>query len=70
VICALLSQARSPISPNPFGSPKPHRFALCSAKAVPSLKMLDFEGVRHSPDDAKGGRKVLLTMFARQFFPS
>jgi hypothetical protein len=37
---------------------------------VPTRKMPMLERVRYFVGCAAGGRKVLLTMFARQFFPS
>jgi hypothetical protein len=52
-----------------LGSPKP-RFAEYSAKAVPVWKIVIFECVRFLGGPKSVGRKVLLTMFARQFFPT
>jgi hypothetical protein len=55
---------------NRSGSPKPDRFDASSAKAVPNEKTLIVERLEGSAGRAEGGRKVLLTMFARQIFPS
>jgi hypothetical protein len=41
-----------------------------SAKAVPSLEMQVCKWLSGFSGREPGGRKVLLTMFARQFFPS
>jgi hypothetical protein len=54
----------------PFGLSQAQGSAISSAKAVPDGKMLMFEGVGCLSGRAEGGRKVLLTMFARQIFPS
>src|SRR5215470_7824770 len=52
-----------------LGSPKP-RFAEYSAKAVPVWKIVISEWVIFLGGLETVGRKVLLTMFARQFFPT
>jgi hypothetical protein len=46
------------------------RFAKLSAKAVPSRKIPAFQDLEYFGGAKRGGRKVLLTMFARQLFPS
>jgi hypothetical protein len=53
----------------PPGSPKP-RLTMLTAKAVPVWKALLFQKVDSSGGGPAGGNKVLLTMFARQLFPS
>jgi hypothetical protein len=50
-------------------SPKP-RFSDNTAKAVPVEKTSILEGLRCFAGALPGGNKVLLTMFARQLFPS
>jgi hypothetical protein len=54
----------------PLGSPKPRGHANGSAKAVPSRKVTYFEWVGYFSGRLAGGRKVSLTMFARQIFPT
>jgi hypothetical protein len=46
------------------------RFTGYSAKAVPTAKPLILEWLSCSGGGLRGGNKVLLTMLARQFFPS
>ena len=53
----------------PPGSPKP-RLAEVTAKAVPDLKIFYFSGLDDLEAICRAGNKVLLTMFARQLFPS
>jgi hypothetical protein len=50
-------------------SPKP-RLAINTAKAVPVEKISILEWVRCLSGGQPGGNKVVLTMFARQLFPS
>src|SRR4029453_14507085 len=69
------SEAGSPkpvvrIRRKPLGSPKPAGHASYSAKAVPSREIPGLQGVRRFLGCEAGGRKVLLTMFARQIFPT
>jgi hypothetical protein len=52
-----------------LGSPK-LRFAEYSAKAVPVWKIVIFQWIVFLGGLETVGRKVLLTMFARQFFPT
>jgi phosphate/sulfate permease len=65
----LLSQAGLPISRTAQALPSPWSTDI-SAKAVPVWKTTIFEGVSCFAGAITDGRKVLLTMFARQFFPS
>jgi hypothetical protein len=56
-------------SENRQSSPK-LRFAELSAKVVPVWKVQSLQWFGNSPEHLPRGNKVLLTMFARQLFPS
>src|SRR5690349_15315543 len=66
------SDALPSVSANPDepGLSQAVRFAEDRANAVPSGKIQCFESFRGLRTPKAGGRKVLLTMFARQLFPS
>jgi hypothetical protein len=70
-IRARLSQAQlSDLANRERALPSASGFANIRAKAVPVEKILISERLGYFAGQAGDGRKVLLTMFARQFFPS
>jgi hypothetical protein len=60
----------SRVLPNREGSPKPRGSAWASANAVPIRKMMSAQGFKRFAAGERGGNKLLLTMFARQVFPT
>jgi hypothetical protein len=65
-----LSQAFSFADPRTHWLSQAAWFGILSAKAVPTRKMHCCEYVEGFAEQSGGGRKVLLTMFARQLFPT